>query len=1336
MHGSVFVSTLFRVVHLSSPHFSLQFSLQLLNPLRRIILTMESSYKDENPRRPFLRKGMLQRRQVQSQIGAQQKRAFLEERLDEWHPKSIVYPRKRNSGPVRRVLNVERTYGRGLATPIGSSDRGLIKALRRAAESGDLRAKAKLERIFSSPFEIKLSNNPEKSPKDEGDPIKVPAVQKNLETSFLQPAIGSQNILTRLVRKAKKGKRFKANGQGEEGLLLPSFAPESSAIPLEEIIKSDSDDKSSLESAQEKKKGKSKSRTRNEKEESRRIWVVSKKEEKKENLETCMTTLRDILRLVTDKELLEDDQTLRNADHVKMADFPRSEEKEETCSEPKEPDTVPNATNTNLAILRLELRVASSDCEVWMTDSEASKLPFRCPNPDERSDGWPEGFLDWWLAFAKRRDFLRKEIFYACEDPVVKEQAHKYGVNVAKISGKEAIDPTKNLRYKAFRDWYFGKEGTFARQQLLGKEAKRLENAWNSSWAALVKSKVNDSEISARWRIAQSFSPDPEPIRVEKEFSERWGKAMIWNSMPTEEQDLELEIAKIDHAVCILAESDGVDVKSESFRLWYGAHSEVREMHLKKEVRCAAKDFALKSDAFPSNEQILPPGLQRQLSHHLLSLESETLSTSNTSEDGELEFSDENDGAVSDDGTRESDTSTGGFKSREDLLPVRKSECQHTKEDLERGTDLYLSAIHTINTLEKQAVDQVVIKFDESCQNVREAIRAQTEQIYDSSSLRERVQLINALEEKCENGLARLRELHREKEMAIRREMEFSRYICKMHLEALRKSHQAARENLLECSGPQKNGDFLSSNWDSSSKRTSRSNARALALNQLEFFNSSEFIVHHEQKAIGSQSLPGAGTRSSLIARQRVSSRLARSMTKGGINFQAEELDDDVENVQSRIGSKGLNFDEKLLPMVENFRNWYTDAKNKRVRQFFLRDRMQKFASFRNAMNERGDAQKLALKSVFDAESTFNVPELDTKLKSHFRRMEIYSWFELNELEEDDDMLKEAQKTGDQALKRELEALQREELERLREKLREDLDSEEQPEVVNEESLVQESFCFTGPLPHGAFEDVAISRFPAGDGRGNGDEEHDLEMGKIEAQRKRQDEEKRHQNAELILMRKEDNDLRIFYLRERRAMLANESEADLNARAMKDREENLQRANHPLGLCWRELREVERSLMEMADVESRSCWNLLSESKQSNFEEIEMAKQEILECHRSDEEFVMSLEEQAQRREIFENITREREAAEMQMEDLAASLFRHRWEKERKEAQALEWMESVAFANFTPFFQQPLLRLPDIKCHRRLKLAPANKTKKLRPLKVPPLPSAFFGWKSTKEIYT
>ncbi len=243
--------------------------------------------------------------------------------------------------------------------------------------------------------------------------------------------------------------------------------------------------------------------------------------------------------------------------------------------------------------------------------------------------------------------------------------------------------------------------------------------------------------------------------------------------------------------------------------------------------------------------------------------------------------------------------------------------------------------------------------------------------------------------------------------------------------------------------------------------------------------------------------------------------------------------------------------------------------------------------------------------------------------------------------------------------------------------------------AVVEARAADEKFSFAVDMPASAFSAAVLSRFACGSGLDNGDEEWEATQASREAEILAREKEESSRRAELVQMRAEDEAMRRFVAAELRAMLLASAEAALNAQVRLQREEDLQKRNHPLRLCFRQLLALDRREMAEEEADSKARWAAFDAEIRARAaarlreEELRQARLEAEQAASEAAREARLAEEREDRRAL------EREPPVMADEDDRARSVRPYWDAERHHDKRLRWMETIAYARFEPYFTQP-----------------------------------------------
>jgi len=400
-------------------------------------------------------------------------------------------------------------------------------------------------------------------------------------------------------------------------------------------------------------------------------------------------------------------------------------------------------------------------------------------------------------------------------------------------------------------------------------------------------------------------------------------------------------------------------------------------------------------------------------------------------------------------------------------------------------------------------------------------------------------------------------------------------------------------------------------------------------------------------------------------------------------------LDPLLQSKQIRYNTQSI--DTKAAEFTD-FKKWY--GENRHVRTVYLQNRISKYQNFCEQMTKRGQESFLAGAGVFDAEETMEIPPVSPEIKRHMKLVEIRGWYKKKDLYEDDERMCEAELCGREQLKHELIRMQEEEFERMRQKLKADLEEEqdngfsnvtEKPVVLE----VLERFRFSGLVDKDSISEIETSKYQNGTGLENDDETYFATLAERAAEQAEKIAEEERRIEEMRLMYKEEQDLKRFYVLERRSKLSNESEKELNDIVLKAREEERQKRENVSGMSDRAMQQKEWDLMAKEDEDSKSRWAIIDifEAKQREAME-QREKAERLAMHEEDvnqKAFVEAVNHLRKRERVLVHS----EIKLMRAEDAISADMNPIWENDRIKTAALGWMETLAYRSFKPFCNNP-----------------------------------------------
>lgn len=1378
----------------------------------------------ERRKRPFLRKGLLERRNKVNSKSSRAKRKYLDDQVAFKNEKHIVYSRQTLADMKKRTpFHADCAHGHGSnsALPLGFSDRALIEALKRLAEEGDVRAQERLRRILGR------LNRGEAYEEDEFEVIEV--ALPSPKASPKSPR-SPQKLVATLPRADAQTYRDENDKKAMAVTCTPRSAYESSRS-------SGSDDSFGLRNRRRRKKKKNdESQDDEEEDDVSRVPSAPK-------LESERITLLKVLSWFDDYDLHADDRFMAASERAGFRAFQQAEERKEHMAWLALPEAIPFDDNTSPTILRLELRLASSHRACWMDSTgDLEKLPFEAPLPNVGPINWVPGLQRWWLAEAneqRRRVFLDAEILYACQLEDVLLQAEKFQVH--QISPEDSVSEVRERRqrWRDFRAWYFGPDGAMARQSILTKEVGRLSRAWDTEWAKWVRFAHTRGLLSQatqdllgnyplRWTIVQAFIPDLLPITEELTFRKTWGENLEWGKMSHEERLMEANAALCDQVICSIAEAEGIkrvrpgsrpsvhlhsehesgehnddllhtdssgssssdedndeeslgeeeeedflsEEEMEIFLMWFAGNTSVRETFLQREIQCAAGDFIMDRPLFVRalttqalNEPEAENGLlKRRLTMSAITVTDKRMGRFRDSILSEASMNQDVENSsfksiISDIGDidlpilnevegweneSEVDASEDDYDSKQRrksaiALNKRKREVELARADLENARKLFAELLNKCDESESDRMTRVSQDYDRAYNSLRRRSVRHSFKAISLNGLEERLTMLSLSDQNFREAVDALKLRRRASEVAEHASIESIRDMGRAQIEALEIAFQIAQQKMLEAlrfvhNGAEESfeeqGDLddsrsgagrlrrrssfinehgktieydASSAWDEKGCFVARSSARHQGINQLQALlqNLAESHEHERQRPSTTGSFAIRLHRASVQARRSTSLRFI----SGGIHFeplerQTSTLKDDLARELSSAENSSAVFeqgDPSKDPTMNNFKTWY--ARNKQVRMTYLRNRVDKLANYRAAMRERGQASRVLGRGVFTPEEDLEVPPVDEAVLRRIRRKKVFAYFDLDELEEDDELMRQAEARGQAELEAELQRLRDAELRALRKKLMREIAKEvlliDQKEYLDDDAVdvgVLGEIRFAGELRQQAVDAILHSRYQNGSGLENGDEEYEKDLERFEAERVFREAEEKRRKEELLQMRAEDEALRKYYVRERRALLMAAAERELNEQAMLERDEYRQRQEHPSGLCWRELQELDRKQMEEEDFDSRLRWEQIEAAEAAEALQIQEEAQRELALQLAEEEALWAELEERRRVAQQDAIVCIRELNEMAEEDLRSYQMNKVWEEERHRLQRLRWMERIAFARFDPFFKAP--RIP------------------------------------------
>ncbi|GBG28910.1 Hypothetical Protein FCC1311_051312 [Hondaea fermentalgiana] len=773
----------------------------------------------------------------------------------------------------------------------------------------------------------------------------------------------------------------------------------------------------------------------------------------------------------------------------------------------------------------------------------------------------------------------------------------------------------------------------------------------------------------------------------------------------------------------------------EIFMMWFPGNAQVRGNFLRREIQCAAADFVRDRPLFagaisnnvsdPSTEKETDV-LRRKMSvsagvwsdkrmgeqrNSILSeasaLQELRDALSNSGKFSVLDV-DEDDGAFPSDlesATESELDEATSFKdmtngSLEDSISCRRQDLDDAKRDLEEARRLYEEICNKCDASEAARLARVGQEFDEASDNVRRRSVRKARRVSRILDAHERLVKLEALQEECDAEVDVLRLEHRASTVAERHSIAVIRRMCELHMKTVEEAHRQAQEKLLEAlrseaAEGESTGESSKSSFGALHRNNTmleRSEKRLLATKQLaKLLGDMDNIENEIPQRVVRPSIRKRSIFESMhkVSQACVGSQRAILKLRQGTSLLKDEL---CKELQATAGASFVGADPISDPTMNSFKTWYSENKN--VRMKYLQNRMTKLDNYRTAMLERGQGRRLIGRGIFAPEEDLEVPPVDAAAMRRIKLKRLYGLFRPEELEADDEAMRRAEMQGQEALEHELQGLMDQERRGMRKNLmreiaREVLEAFHRKHFDMEEvtTSVLGSIRFAGAVRPQAMELIDQARFTNGSGLENGDEEYERDLERYEAEREWRAKEEERRKAELRLMRAEDEELKKFYTRERRALLMAEAEAELNARALLERDEDRERREHPSGLCWRELRDLDRREMEREDYESRQRWQEIEAHEAAEALRIQEEANRQLELQLAEEEELWRNLEERRRVAQQDALVSCRELHEMAEEDLRSSYYNRIWEEERHRLARLRWMESVAFAKFDPFFK-------------------------------------------------
>ncbi len=493
--------------------------------------------------RPNLGNGSLKERQGLLKRQAAEKRAYLAEQAARHECQRIVYKHGAASGAAgqhplvgkrKRRHNVDSAQGSsaagtGSAVPRGFSDRLFLESLEKAAARGDKHAERKLARLLDA-----IVNGPPKRARESLSPLSAASGSASSASSSEadgEEAGGGKDGEAETKSPASAGSaartaRGSARGAPPAPLLVPLSVPLAGSV----AYRSDSGRKvlAITTTPRSQMSEESASRAGNVSRRWRRAKGAGSGESGSEG--SCSeddnasrapktpkngkrTTLMDVLPLYSDLDLNADDRLMAAAETAGWRMLEKEREARELDAWLALPESVPDPAATEIAVLRLELRVATSFApgfaEIADAGAGAAPVPWPVPEPSSTHLTWPRGALEWWLspaAEARRRRFLDFEARIASADEAVAGDVAAEGLPAVKRGDCDSRTRSKRQRWRTFRDWYFGAGAKRSRQTLLAQEADRLARAWASH--------------AAKWKLfqlAQGIRPLAETSETDAE---------------------------------------------------------------------------------------------------------------------------------------------------------------------------------------------------------------------------------------------------------------------------------------------------------------------------------------------------------------------------------------------------------------------------------------------------------------------------------------------------------------------------------------------------------------------------------------------------------------------------------------------------------------------------------------------------------------------------------------------------------------------------------------------------------------------------------------------------